>query len=261
MSIDFKPILIKNSYNPNLHVIDRYLNFIEYCKNLHFNEYTETHHIVPRSFGGTNCEENLIKLGARHHYIAHLLLAKATCSPKMIKALHKMTYSKSHHVQRNYKISSRNYAYLREEHSRIVSQYSKDTVVAKHMFTDEIKRIPKKLFEKYNNVLYVSISKNRKDSPETRHKKQLASQRPRKVQQNSEIRRVAASRFSYQTPKGFCHTSKDLFSLYSSFTANTLTVIKDNAIITNKFASIHKEFAPYIGKTFAEYGIIKLKRS
>lgn len=48
--------------------------------------------------------------------------------------------------------------------------------------------------------------------------------------------------------------------LYTTFTKNTLTIINDDVIISNKFASIHAEFLPHIGKTFAEYGIIKKKR-
>jgi hypothetical protein len=46
--------------------------------------------------------------------------------------------------------------------------------------------------------------------------------------------------------------------LYPSFTANTLTVIEDDAIITNKFASLHPEFKHLAGKSFKEVGITKL---
>lgn len=34
------------------------------------------HHIIPRCIGGTDSHENLVKLTAREHYIAHLLLTK-----------------------------------------------------------------------------------------------------------------------------------------------------------------------------------------
>lgn len=39
--------------------------------------YTEKHHILPRSLGGGNEPENLIRLTAGDHFFAHLLLAKA----------------------------------------------------------------------------------------------------------------------------------------------------------------------------------------
>jgi len=260
MSNNIKYCLLKNSVLPKEHIIERYLKFINYCKNIEFDCYTETHHIIPRSFNGTNDKTNLIKLGARHHYIAHLLLARATNSPKMIKALHKMVYSTNGDVQRDYKITSKVYAYVREEHSKIVSAYSKDTVVARQIYTEEVKRIPKKFFDTYNGILYEALAKNRKDSKETKLKKQAASKKPRKVKQGLRSRSLVASKYSYKTPLGFCQNSSDLLTLYPSFTKNTLTMLDNDVIISSKFASIHKEFFQHIGKTFKECGIIKLKR-
>lgn len=40
------------------------------------NVYSEIHHIIPKSLGGTNNSDNLIKLTAREHFICHLLLTK-----------------------------------------------------------------------------------------------------------------------------------------------------------------------------------------
>jgi len=252
--------LLKNSPSPKDHLINRYIKFIDDCRGLTFTCYTEKHHIIPKSFGGDDNKNNILRIGARHHYIAHLLLARATNSPKMIKALHKMAYSKTGNVCRDYKISSRIYSYIREEHAKIVSAYSKNTVVAKQIYTDEIKRIPKKLFDYYNGILYEAIAKGRTDSLETKRKKQLASKRPRKVRQGLRSRSIASSKYSYYTPKGFCEGSTDLLNLYSSFTHNTLTVIDNGVIITHKFASIHKEFDMLVGKTFEEAGITKFKR-
>lgn len=38
--------------------------------------YTEKHHILPRSFGGSDDPDNLVKLTPEDHFFAHLLLAK-----------------------------------------------------------------------------------------------------------------------------------------------------------------------------------------
>ena len=38
--------------------------------------YVESHHIIPRSLGGTNLKDNKIKLLPKEHFIAHLLLTK-----------------------------------------------------------------------------------------------------------------------------------------------------------------------------------------
>ncbi len=40
------------------------------------SEYTERHHIIPRSLGGSNLKNNLVALTPREHFIAHLLLTK-----------------------------------------------------------------------------------------------------------------------------------------------------------------------------------------
>lgn len=52
-----------------------------------FSDYVERHHIIPKSEGGTNEDSNLVKLSAREHYIAHLLLAKIYGDWKMHNAL------------------------------------------------------------------------------------------------------------------------------------------------------------------------------
>ena len=40
--------------------------------------YTETHHIIPKSLGGTNDPKNLVAVTAREHYLLHYLLTKFT---------------------------------------------------------------------------------------------------------------------------------------------------------------------------------------
>ena len=38
--------------------------------------YSEIHHIIPRSFGGSDNPNNLVRLTAREHFIVHFLLYK-----------------------------------------------------------------------------------------------------------------------------------------------------------------------------------------
>ena len=51
--------------------------------------YTEKHHIIPRSLGGSNSRDNIVKLTAREHFICHWLLTKMTTSGNK----NKMTYA------------------------------------------------------------------------------------------------------------------------------------------------------------------------
>lgn len=47
-------------------------------KRVNYEGYTERHHIIPKSLGGTNEPSNLVKLTAKEHFICHLLLIKMT---------------------------------------------------------------------------------------------------------------------------------------------------------------------------------------
>ena len=251
-------ILENHAPKPNYKYLLRYIQYIDRCRKIKTIGYTENHHIVPKSFGGKNDVGNLITLSASQHFGAHILLAKATGSPKMIKALHKMMYSRTGDVKRDYHISSKLYSYLREEHSKVVSEYSKGTVTAKHIYTGEVKRIPKPLFDTYNGVLYEAVSKGRKDTVEQKLRKSMASSKSRTVRQGLRSRKVAATKYSYNTPKGYCETREDVLSLYSTFTSSTFEILKDDLVISKKFASVHPEFREYVGKTMGDIGFNRI---
>lgn len=55
-----------------------YSDFIKNRRTLEagISGYSEVHHIVPRSYGGSDSPENLIRLTAHDHYFAHCCLAK-----------------------------------------------------------------------------------------------------------------------------------------------------------------------------------------
>lgn len=64
-----------------------YEELIETCKNRKplKTDFYEVHHIIPRSLGGTDDADNLVKLTPREHYHAHLLLAKISVGSGQIK--------------------------------------------------------------------------------------------------------------------------------------------------------------------------------
>ena len=53
-----------------------YAQITERARNRILDTYTETHHIIPRSLGGTDDINNLVELTAREHFICHWLLTK-----------------------------------------------------------------------------------------------------------------------------------------------------------------------------------------
>ena len=55
-----------------------YYSIIDRAQQRTLQGYTEKHHIIPKSFGGSNRKENIAVLTAREHYICHLLLTRMT---------------------------------------------------------------------------------------------------------------------------------------------------------------------------------------
>ena len=53
-----------------------YDRLIERANNRVMCGYSENHHIIPRCIGGSDKIENIVKLTAREHFLAHLLLVK-----------------------------------------------------------------------------------------------------------------------------------------------------------------------------------------
>ena len=93
-----------------------YSNLIKKRRMLKPSGYTEKHHVIPKSLGGSNSSSNLVNLTAREHFIAHLLLSKMYIEGsiqwiKMQKALIKM-FSESC-TQERYS-PSKWYAYAKE---------------------------------------------------------------------------------------------------------------------------------------------------
>lgn len=73
-----------------------YYKIIERAKQRSCPELYESHHIIPKSLGGSNDTSNLVKLTFREHFLVHRLLVKMTCDNNNIKmswALHRMMYS------------------------------------------------------------------------------------------------------------------------------------------------------------------------
>jgi hypothetical protein len=105
-----------------------YDKIIESSKNKKIIGYTETHHIIPRSIGGTDDKDNLIMLSARDHFLCHYLLAKMY--PKFTEEWFKMNNAfimmKARSSDNRY-INSRLYESLRKNFSLVMSRNQSGT--------------------------------------------------------------------------------------------------------------------------------------
>lgn len=85
--------------------------------------YTEIHHIVPRSIGGTDESSNLVMFSGREHFVAHMLLWKSYPEDiSLMRAAFMMSSRwKTRDIPDEHPQNSRTYSRLREEYAQAVS--------------------------------------------------------------------------------------------------------------------------------------------
>ena len=106
-----------------------YNSIIQNAKNRDIKGYVEKHHIIPKSLGGTNDNNNIVVLTAREHFICHRLLTKITSG----KSRQKMLYAVGRFVQDggnvNRLLTSRQYEIARQSISeaRLGTKFSNES--------------------------------------------------------------------------------------------------------------------------------------
>lgn len=87
--------------------------------------YFEKHHVIPKSLGGNDNHENLVKLTAREHFICHWLLTKMVANKKekyqMWNAFSCMLYRENLNQERH-KVSSRVFENIKSVGAKIKSE-------------------------------------------------------------------------------------------------------------------------------------------
>lgn len=104
-----------------------YFSIVNNAKENPRSGYTERHHIIPKSLGGPDYDDNLVNLTAREHFICHLLLQKMTESSdkdKMIAAVWGMVIRNT--LKMNF--TSRTYETLRKAHAESVGRLNKGKI-------------------------------------------------------------------------------------------------------------------------------------
>ena len=101
-----------------------YFSIIEKRKRIPFDcSYAEKHHILPKSIGGLDIADNIVKLSPREHFICHLLLAKMY--PKdtfeWFKMNHAFMCMKAQSNKQDRHFNNRIYEYFRNKFSVVMS--------------------------------------------------------------------------------------------------------------------------------------------
>ena len=107
------------------HNLNRYIKFISTINNSD-ESITESHHILPKSMGGTDHPSNLINLTPRQHYLAHWMLLKAYKSREMTAAFFSMCNQNNQYQHRIYTLNYRIYERLRKHFSKMISESTKE---------------------------------------------------------------------------------------------------------------------------------------
>lgn len=88
-----------------------YDRLITRARNRALDGYVERHHVIPRCLGGDSSPGNLVRLTAREHYVAHLLLMKANPGNRCLVHAAWTMSRKSRFVAG--RVGGRTYAWLR----------------------------------------------------------------------------------------------------------------------------------------------------
>jgi len=106
LDVGLNTIMLTNKYSK------LYYRITSNAKQRITEGYTELHHIVPQSLGGSNDKSNLVELTAREHFICHWLLIKMTegeDKSKMLYALNGMKAQNKYQERYHTKITARVY--------------------------------------------------------------------------------------------------------------------------------------------------------
>ena len=82
----------------------------------------ETHHIIPRSLGGGDEPENLVRLTAREHFVCHWLLTRMTIGDDRVKMIRAFWMMRAVNKNQQRYINSRAYEALKNEYARLQSE-------------------------------------------------------------------------------------------------------------------------------------------
>ena len=148
-----------------------YYNIIDNARTQQRTGYIEKHHIIPRSFGGPNSKENIVKLTFKEHFICHRLLSKFTQGKykrKMLVALWCIARKNKLHITNRFLIS-REYEICRRACSEAASLY-RHSDESKNKISLANKGKPKSLEHRINIGL---SSKGRIWSNESKAKKAI----------------------------------------------------------------------------------------
>ena len=227
-----------------------YFDLISRARNRNISGYSEKHHIIPKSLGGSDNLDNIVKLTPREHLICHLLLTKIVCDRhkgKMIYAVQSMTMKSKTTPYRYTKINSRIYDSIKKQISELASKRMSNRTYEEQMGIERATRKKKsisKALSKEKNPFW-----GKKHSAETR----------KFISQNQTGEKSHKFKGYYITPWGKfastreaaknCPVKVSAENVRKNCTTRKHKIINKKSVYNNNFLN-HKD----LGKTYAELG-------
>ena len=163
--------------------------------------YIEKHHIIPRSLGGTNVSENIVRLTACQHFVCHWLLTKMYEGKAKAKMIHAFYLMSTH---KNRRLNSFSYSKIKKEYGKIIGDRNRKGLSEYHR---------KRISESGTGIKKPGTSsamRGKKHSLGFKHpnefgeaiaKRQMGKKRgPNKKQWSQEARLACSKRFSIPCP-------------------------------------------------------------
>jgi hypothetical protein len=119
-------MFIENKYT------DCYNRIIQRARDRKIDVYTERHHVIPKSLGGSDEADNLVRLTAKEHFVCHMLLVRMTTGDSKKKMSYAMWLlcNMENESQERYTPTSSQYELIRTDFSKSMSvrmtEYSKN---------------------------------------------------------------------------------------------------------------------------------------
>jgi len=200
---------------------------------LNENEYGEWHHIKPRSLGGSDDENNLVRLSAREHFICHALLAEmyeygTNEWYKMNHAFMMMKASTENHIRY---MNSKLYEAKRKDFSKVMSKLNlgeNNPMYGKTLTTEEKKKISlgtrKALGIGINELTY----KEKKELKRQKKRKKYTTKDGTFVnsQRRNTIKRIFDIDLSENFNKKYLELKEILYNLYVVEKKSTVEISK-----------------------------------
>ena len=155
-------------------------------------DYTEQHHILPRSLGGTDDPPNIVRLTAREHFICHWLLTKMyPDNHSMIMALQIMKGDGPYQDRYDTPITSRVFENIRIQVGKAASERNKGRVQPQHEKEKQVAAQTGRKRKPFTEEWKANLSKNHK-SKQPGYNGTLSDKTKRKMSEKATDRKQSA---------------------------------------------------------------------